>query len=54
MLRLFSAVDHIIEHARVWQDRVPQVVSGGCASGDRGGWTRVLESLPGCAVKRWD
>jgi predicted TIM-barrel fold metal-dependent hydrolase len=24
MLRLFSADDHIIEHARVWQDRVPQ------------------------------
>jgi predicted TIM-barrel fold metal-dependent hydrolase len=23
MLRLFSADDHIIEHARVWQDRVP-------------------------------
>ena len=23
MLRLFSADDHIIEHPRVWQDRVP-------------------------------
>ena len=23
MLRLFSADDHIIEHARVWQDRIP-------------------------------
>ena len=24
MYQLFSADDHIIEHARVWQDRVPQ------------------------------
>ena len=23
MLKLFSADDHIIEHATVWQDRVP-------------------------------
>ena len=28
MYKLFSADDHIIEHARVWQDRVPQRLRG--------------------------
>src|SRR3979490_716751 len=33
MLRLFSADDHIIEHARVWQDRVPQRFQEGAPRG---------------------